>query len=145
MITDRHVGEAVIGMGNSGGEAQKIGNLTSGARGALVAMVCFGACDTFTGGKGGVQVGFGPAAMDMSQIRSSFNTMLDWKKSTGGIQIGHDPTEMNVRNWISELHDCGLIKGGRNTFGGNRSFSGGRSDKVLKYRYAWLLLSVPSN
>lgn len=121
MITDRHVGEAVIAMGSSGGEAQKIGNLTSGARGALVAMVCFGVRDTFTGGKGG----------DMSEIMKSFKAMLDWKKSTGGIQIGHEDLEFNVRNWINELHGCGLIMGGQNSCGGNRSFAGGRSNKVL--------------
>ena len=90
-------------MGNSGGEALKIGSLSSGARGLLVAMVCFGACETFTAGKAGPQGGFGPVPMNMSQIRSSFSTMLDVKRSTGGIQIGHESTEMNVRNWINEL------------------------------------------
>jgi hypothetical protein len=132
VITDRHVAEANIDQGLSGGEALKIGSLSSGARGLLVAMVCYGVCETLLVTKaGGASMDLGPIPMNMSQIRSSFTTMLDVKKRSGGIQIGHESTEMNIRNWINELHDCGLIKGGANSFGGARSFSGGRSDKVL--------------
>ena len=54
VITDRHVAESNIALGLSGGEALKIGSLSSGARGLLVAMVCYGVCDTFAvrGGAG---------------------------------------------------------------------------------------------
>ena len=109
-----------------------------------MAMVCYGVCDTFAvrGGAGaGTGGDLGPIPMNMSQIRSCFTTMLEVKKKSGGIAIGHEPTEMNVRNWINELHDCGLIKGGVNSFGGARSFSGGRSDKVCVYPHIVLCIS----
>ena len=83
VITDRHVAEANIALGLSGGEALKIGSLSSGARGLLVAMVCYGACDTFSA-KGGPVGDFGPIPMNMSQVRSSFTTMIEVKKKMGG-------------------------------------------------------------
>ena len=126
VLTDRHIAEANIALGLGGTEALKIGSLTSGARGLLVAMICYGVCDTFAVKGGAVR----PVSMNTIQIRSSFTTMLEVKEKTGGIQIGHEVSETNVRNWINELHDCSLIRGGVSSCGGARSFSGGRSDKV---------------
>jgi hypothetical protein len=51
--------------------------------------------------------------------------MIELKKKTGGIQIGHDVNEMSVKSWISELHDCSLIKGGKRS-----AFTGGIGDMV---------------
>ena len=131
MITDRHVAEANIEQGLSGSEAIKIASLSSGARGLLVAMVCYGVSETLLVTKtGGPSMDCGRLSMNMSEISKSFTTMLDVKKKSGGIQIGHESTDMNIQNWIYELHSCGLIKGGENSRGGLRSFSGGRSDKV---------------
>jgi predicted nuclease with TOPRIM domain len=89
-------------------------------------MICYGSCETFTA-KGGAG---GPVPMNKSQIRSSFVTMIEVKKKSGGIQIGHDVNEMSVMNWISELHDCGLIRGGASSVRGVRAFTGGKSDMV---------------
>ena len=126
MITDRHVAEANIEQGLSGSEAIKIASLSSGARGLLVAMVCY----LHVTKTGGPSMDCVPVPMNMSQIRESFTKMLERKKKSGGIQIGHESTDMNMKNWIYELHSCGLIRGGKNSCGGKRSFSGGRSDKV---------------
>lgn len=118
--------EANINQGLSGGEALKIASLSSGARGLLVAMVCHGKREPpLVTKKGGPSIDFGPTPMNMSEILKSFTDMLESKKKSGGIQIGHEPTDLNVGHWISELHNCSLITGGA-----NRSLPGGRSDKV---------------
>jgi hypothetical protein len=121
VISDRHVGEANLAMGNNGGEAQKIGSLTPGARGLLVAMVCCSVPGVFTGGRGG----------DMSDIRKSFDALVDLKKKSGGIMIGFESSDANVQNWTKELANCSLIVGGENSCGGNRSFAKSRSIKVI--------------
>ena len=131
VLTDSHVAEANFQVGNNQGELYKIGILTSGARGLLVAMTCYGISDTFV--KPGAKVkDVGALPMDISQIRGSFATLIDVKKQCGGIVIGHECTETNIRRWVSELHDCGLIKGGPSTLGGARSFAGGKSEKVKR-------------
>ena len=93
-------------------------------------MVCYGVSDTFTKQSYGSSV-MGAMPMNMAQIRGSFSTLIEIKKQTKGIAIGHECTEMNVRRWISELHDVGLIKGGSSSLGVGRSFKAGRSEKVL--------------
>ena len=123
VITDRHVAEANIDQGLSGGEALKVASLSSGARGLLVAMVCHSKPEPPLVTKtGGPSMDFGPIPMNMSEILQSFTRMLEAKKNSGGIQIGHEPTIDNVGHWIFELHSCSLINGGA-----NRSC---RSDKV---------------
>jgi hypothetical protein len=89
-------------------------------------MICYGTCETFTA-KGGAG---GPVPMNKREIRSSFVTMIEVKKKSGGIEIGHDVNETSVMNWISELHDCGLIRGGANGTRVVRAFTGGKSDMV---------------
>ena len=131
VLTDRNVAEANAASTICQGELYKIGILSSGARGLLVAMVCYGVSDIFTKPGGYFSYTSGAIPMNSSQIRGAFSTMIDVKKQTKGIAIGHECTEMNVRSWISELHDCGLIKGGgSSSFGGARSFCRGRSEKV---------------
>lgn len=133
VLTDRHVGEANVANGMNQSEIYKISVLSSGARGLLVAMVCYGITDISNKPGGFYSSSIGSNSMNTSQIRSTFATMIDVKRHTGGIQIGHECTEMNVRRWISELHDCGLIKGGGlRSLLGMRSFSGQRSEKVKK-------------
>jgi hypothetical protein len=110
-------------------ETTKIATLSSGCRGLLVAMICHGTCETFTA-KGCSSGESAPLPMNKSQIRSSFVTMIEVKKKSGGIQIGHDVNEMSVMNWISELHDCGLIRGGASSARGVRAFTGGKRDMV---------------
>ena len=132
VLTDRHVAEANVASSISQGELYKIQILSSGARGLLVAMVCYGISDTFT--KQGCNFSvMGALPMNMAQIRGSFSTLIEIKKQTKGIAIGHECTEMNVRRWISELHDVGLIKSssGSRSLGVGRSFNGGRSEKVF--------------
>jgi hypothetical protein len=111
-------------------ETTKIATLSSGCRGLLVAMICHGTCETFAA-KGCSSGESGPVPMNKSQIRSSFTTMIAVKKQTpGGIEIGHDVNEMSVMNWISELHDCGLIRRGASSARGVRAFTGGKGDMV---------------
>ena len=135
VLTDRHVAEANVASSLSQGELYKIQILSSGARGLLVAMVCYGVSDTFTKQSYGSSV-MGAMPMNMAQIRGSFSTLIEIKKQTKGIAIGHECTEMNVRRWISELHDVGLIKGGSSSLGVGRSFKAGRSEKVLHDQYS---------
>ena len=131
VLTDRHVAEANVASAICQGELYKIGILSSGARGLLVAMVSYGQSDISTKPGGYFSMTSGAIPMNASQIRGAFSTMIDIKKQTNGIAIGHECTEMNVRSWISELHDCGLIKGGgSSSFGGARSISRVRSEKV---------------
>jgi hypothetical protein len=121
------VAECASALGAMTSETTKITTLSSGCRGLLVSMICNGTCETFTA-KGGAG---GPVPMNKSQIRSSFVTMIEVKKKTGGIEIGHDVNETSVMNWISELHDCGLIRGGGALKAkGMRAFTGGKSDMV---------------
>jgi hypothetical protein len=64
-------------LGHNSGETQKIGYLSSGARGLLVAMVCYGISDAHTEkGLGGLHLNMGPLPMNMSQMRASFTTMI---------------------------------------------------------------------
>ena len=131
LLTDRHVAEANIANGLNQSELYKVGVISSGARGLLVAMVCYGISDTFVK-PGNNSSHTGAIPMNSSQIRGSFATLIDIKKQTKGIAIGHECTEMNIRRWISELQDAGLIKGGSSSFGVGRSLNLGRSEKVRK-------------
>ena len=69
------------------------GMLSSGARGLLVSMLCYPVSDS----KGGLTADMGAIAMNLSQIRGTFAAMIDVKRHTGGICIGHECTEMNIR------------------------------------------------
>ena len=131
VLTDAHVAEAIFQVGQNHGEVFKLSTLSSGARGLLVAMTCYGVCDTFV--KLGVKAkDIGATPMNLSQIRRSFATLIDVKRQCRGITIGHECSERNIRTWVSELHDCGLIKGGVRGLRGTVANSRGKSGQVKR-------------
>ena len=80
------------------------GALSSGARGLLVAMICYAVRDMDS-----LTIGI---PMNLSQIRDTFRTMLDMKYFRGGILIGHECLDSSISAWTFELSCTGVLKGG---------------------------------
>jgi hypothetical protein len=118
-----------------GRETAVVRVLTPGARTLLVAMFVYGAADgpsvTVNNQAISSSTLLGPQPLTVTQMRLAFNTYKDLKS-----KIKLEASEDNMRRWTEELHCNALIEGGDSSFGGNRSFTGGRrlDPDRIKYR-----------
>ena len=102
--------EAVCKATDSKSASLKVGKLTDGARCLLVAFLCFGNLEfvEINGGYDFTKMVLVP--MNMIDIRRSVKLMITNLAHYKKIKIGHEATESNVRLWVEELSDNGLIK-----------------------------------
>ena len=102
--------QAVCKATDSKSASLKFGNLTDGARCLLVAILCFGNLEfvKMNGRYNFTKMELVP--MNMINIRRSVNLMIHTLAQHKKIKIGHEATESNVRLWVEELSDNGLIK-----------------------------------
>ena len=88
----------------------KVEILTTGARCLLIAMMCFGKLDFVS--VQGVEDFSKMVAMPMNmiEIRESVTGMISYVAQSKNIKIGHECTQLNLRNWVEELSNNGLIR-----------------------------------
>ena len=109
-IKATHIIDTVKKMTYATSHTYKVEILTTGARCLLIAMMCFGKLDFVS--VQGVEDFSKMVAMPMNmiEIRESVTGMISYVAQSKNIKIGHECTQLNLRNWVEELSNNGLIR-----------------------------------
>lgn len=108
ILSYRDMGESYFANAINERKHLELGTLTSDARGLLVAMICCRKIDIFSSSTESDLI-------SLHDIKSCLRTMTGVMEQSNGIRsslrLGRGSTEINIHKWLSELHNCGLIKG----------------------------------